>query len=218
VAKDKEYEEMYGLYLSGKTMKEISEQIGITVAAISKGFKIRGYVTRNSSWPRKRESVLSKIDDTFLVKHRKGWATLDPKVKGTIAESHIKRRLAKVGFDVWLPYANNHKADMGIYQLGRLARIQVKSATYDLPTKRFRTMLQTRDKQRNHIAYNLDDVDFFIIFCPGIADIYIIPAIVGCKHHSVSLLPHRDRIYRGTGIDWELYKNAFALLQEADNR
>ena len=218
MVKDKEYAEMYDLYLSGKTMKEISGQIGITVAAISKGFKIRGYATRDSSWPRRRESVLGKIDDGFLVKHKEKWDTLDSKVKGTIAESHIESRLAEAGFDVWLPYANNHKADMGIYQSGQFVRIQVKSATYDLPTKRFRTMLQTRDKQRNHIAYNLADIDFFIVFCPGVADIYIIPAFVGYKHHAVNMLPHRDRLYRGTGVDWEIYENAFELLREANSR
>lgn len=217
MVKDK-YEGMYDLYLAGETMEELADKFGITKQAVSKGFKVRGYVTRDSSWPRKRESVLSQTDDDFLVKHKERWAALDSKVKGTIAESHIKSRLAEAEFDVWLPYANNHKADMGIYQSGQLVRIQVKSATYDLPTKRFRTMLQTRDKQRNHIAYALADIDFFIVFCPGIADIYIIPAAIGCKHCAVNMLPHRDRIYRGTGVDWETYKNAFGLFREANGR
>lgn len=218
MAKDDKYEEMYDLYLLGETMEELAKKFGITKQAVSKGFKGRGYTTRDSSWPRKRESVLDKIDDSLLVKHKERWDTLDSKVKGTIAESCIKGRLAETGFDVWLPYMNNHKADMGVCQLGRLIRIQVKSATYDLPAKRFRAMLQTRDKEGNHIAYSLDDIDFFIVFCPSVVDIYIIPAIIGCKHYSVNMLPHRDRIYRGTGVDWEIYKNAFGLLREANSR
>lgn len=217
MAKDK-YKEMYDLYLAGETMEELASKFGITKQAVSKGFKVRGYATRDSSWPRRRGSMLSKIDDDFLVKHKERWDTLDSRVKGTIAESHIKSRLAEAGFDVWLPYANNHKADMGVYLSGQLIRIQVKSATYDPPTKRFRTMLQTHDKQHNHIAYDLADVDFFIVSCPGIADVYIIPAAIGCEHHAVNMLPHRDRLYRGTGVNWEIYKNAFGLLRETNSR
>ena len=206
------YQEMYEMYLSGKTLTQVAESFGITKQGVSKAFKARGYETRGLTGKRNKASLVALIDDDYLLEHKKTWIELDSKVKGVIAESNVKNKLAELGFDVWIPYMNNHRADVGIFYQDKLITIQVKSATYDPKTKRFRTMLQTKDKRRRHVSYERGDCDFFVLFCPGVIDMYVIPAEVGIANHAVNMMPHRDRIYRGTGIDWEIYKNAWHLL------
>ena len=208
------HQEMYEMYSQGKTMDEVAVVFGVTKQAVSKIFKARGYQTRGLTGRRNRASLVALIDDTYLLENKARWDGLDSKVKGTIAESNVKNKLAELGLDVWTPYMNNHRADVGIYHQGKLITVQVKSATYDPITKRFRTMLQTRDREGRHISYKEGEADFFIIYCPGVIDMYVIPASIGIINHAVNMMRHRERIYRGTGIDWEEYRNAFYLLTQ----
>jgi len=144
-------------------------------------------------------------------------SAIDSKIKGSIAESYIAARLAELGFDVWLPYMNNHKCDMAICQNGRLIRIQAKSAGFDVQSDRFRVMLTTRDKRGKHIKYDEDSQDFFIVKCEGIWVFYIIPSVIGVEHHSLNFYPHRERVWL-KGFDAEQYQDAFELIRNFDAR
>ncbi len=155
------------------------------------------------------------FDDSAILGQQERWSALDSKVKGTIAEDFVRARLAQEGFDVWTPYMNNHRSDVGVLVNGRLLRIQVKSASYDRESKRFRAMLQTRDKKKNHIAYRKDELDFFIVFCPFVNEFYVIPANVGIANHSVNMMPHRGRAISVGTDGWEQYRSAFALLRQS---
>ena len=208
------YQEMYELYQSGQTLDEVGATFGISGAGVHVAFKRRGLKTRGNDAPRRpKPSKVVEFDDAALVEFKKMWDGLDSKLKGTIIEGNVKNKLAELGFEVWMPYMNNHKADLGIIVTCKLLRIQVKSATYDPPTKRFRSMLQTRDKHGKHIKYNASDVDFFIIQCAGLQEFYVVPAAIGIENHNANLLPHRPHYQHTTGLDWEVYRNAFDLLR-----
>jgi hypothetical protein len=208
------YQAMYELYQSGKTLDEVGEAFGITGAGVQVAFKRRGWQTRGNDAPRRpKPSKVVEFDDSALVEFKKMWDGLDSKLKGTIIEGNVKNKLAELGFDVWIPYMNNHKADLGLLIDGRLIKLQVKSATYDPTTKRFRSMLQTRDRDGNHIKYKSADVDFFIVQCAGLQEFYIIPTAIGIENHSVNLIPHRNFFIQHSGPDWEVYRNAFDLLK-----
>lgn len=144
-------------------------------------------------------------------------ADIDPKMKGSIAESYVALRLAELGFDVWLPYMNNHKADLAVFQNGRLVCIQVKSAGFDMQSDRFRAMLTTRDRSGKHILPNADSQDFFIVKCEGVTAYYVIPTEIGLAHRSLNFYPHRDRVWH-TGFDAEGYRDAFYLIKDFDSR
>lgn len=209
------FKEMYHRYCEGETLASLAQVYGVSKQAISKGFQRRGYPTRGFSGPRQKPSLLPGIDDKVLIEAKEKWDQLDTLTKGTIAEGYVKNRLAELGFDVWIPYTNNHKSDMAVLVNHRFLRIQVKSATYSPEEKRFRTMLQTRDRQGNHIGYKDGVIDFFIVFCPGIHAFYVIPASIGNINQAVNMIPHRHRFFElNKGRDWEQYFEAFHLLQE----
>lgn len=79
----------------------------------------------------------------------------------------------------------------------------------------FMTMLQTRDRDGNHIRYKSEDIDFFIVYCAGLPapEFYVIPACVGIERHSVTMFPHRTRLIKLTRFDFEIYRDAFHLLR-----
>lgn len=213
MAKDR-FEAMYEEYQQGATVKKVGEKHGISGSAVHAAFQRRGFKLRDHSSPRAKHSKLAGFDDSAFADFKKMWDALDSKIKGTIIEGNIKNKLAEKGFDVWCPYMNNHKADFGVLVGGRLLRIQAKAATYDTETKRFRAALQTRDKNKRHIKYKPEDVDFFIVQCAGLQEFYVVPAAVGIRNQSLNLLPHRERFKQRTADDWEIYRNRFDLLKK----
>lgn len=213
----KDFSAMYQDYINGKTLKTIAVENSLTPQAVHKAFKRRGWETRKATITRARVSGIQAIDDSELVAFKRHWVTLDSKVKGTIVESAVKSILAENGFDVWQPYINNQKSDLGILCNGRFLRIQVKCAVYDTRAKRFRCPLKTRDKDGQHIPYNPDDIDFFVVQCAGLQEFYIVPSAIGCNTPDMNMFPHRDRIasLSDRRVNWEVYRNAFHLLWEA---
>lgn len=212
-----DFETMYQEYIAGKTLKVLATENDTTPQAIHGAFKRRGWDTSKPIYGRARGSILQTIDDSELMAFKTHWSTLDSKVKGTIVESAIKSELAQQGFDVWQPYINNQKSDLGILCNGRFLRVQVKCAVYDANSKRFRCPLKTRDKDGQHIPYTTDDIDFFIVQCAGLQEFYVVPSEIGCNNTNMNMFPHRDRIttFSDGQVDWEVYRNAFHLLWEA---
>lgn len=151
--------------------------------------------------------------NTDLIAAKVALSGVDPKMKGSIAESYVALRLAELGFDIWMPYMNNHKADLAVLVRQRLVRIQVKSATFDLRHERFRAILTTRDREGKHVKYQPDSQDFFIIKPEGLFVFYVIPSAVGIAHHSLNVYPHRERVF-AKEFNAEIYKDAFHLLRQ----
>jgi hypothetical protein len=147
-----------------------------------------------------------------FIKAKKRISTLDSKMKGQISESYVLAKLAEAGFDVWKPYMNNHKADLGVIIDNRLIRIQVKTATFDETSDRFRGSTTTKDKNGNHISYDGNLIDFFIFVCLEASAFYVIPAKICIKRRSLNFYPHRNKSKARYKFDTTEYKDAFRLI------
>ena len=137
--------------------------------------------------------------------------------KGKIAEDFTSMKLIEQGFDVFVPYTPQHKTDLIVVDVGKIVKIQVKSAIWDKKTGRFRVPLLRKislgaDKgSRKH--YKDSDVDFFSLVCLGIDSIYIVPFKL-CKQHSyANLYPHRPKQIQ-KGFDWDQYRDNFQSIRD----
>ena len=156
---------------------------------------------------------IAGVDDSGLVKNQDVFLTLDTKLVGTITEDQVRVKLALLGFDVFVPYMNNHKTDLALVRGAHICKLQVKSAVYDRGNKRFRAQLRTKDREGHHIGYSAADVDFFLVKCNGLEEYYVIPYAIGNIQHNLNLYPHRLKM-RVKGVDFEPYRNNFELLED----
>ncbi|PHS02588.1 MAG: hypothetical protein COA78_20750 [Blastopirellula sp.] len=171
----------------------------------------RTAVTQKASKLGVKSPRRADLDDDELLNGQTELSNIDNKLVGTINEDYVRIALSVRGFEVFLPYMNNHKTDLIIVRNTRIAKIQIKSAGYDGQCKRFRAMLKTKDKHGKHIGYENADVDFFVVKCNGINEYYVIPFNVGNVASSANLYPHRPKLTM-SGICFEEYRNAFHLL------
>ena len=105
------------------------------------------------SAPRRNE-----IDDSELSDNQDVFKKIDSKTVGTINEDEVKIKLATLGYDVFLPYMNNHKTDLVVIHKDKVCKLQVKSASYEQSNRRFRAQLRTKDKSNSFVSYSESDV------------------------------------------------------------
>ena len=130
--------------------------------------------------------------------------------RGAESEALVAARLLTEGFDVWMPTMPSHRSDMGVVTGNQLTRLQVKTATYDKKTRRFRCTLMTKRKGR-HLQYQIQDFDFFVLRCPEVNAFYVIPVEDGIRMGYVNLYPQREMLM-DRGNETEKYRDRFDLL------
>ena len=137
---------------------------------------------------------------------------LGAREKGKIAEDMTSIALTQRSFDVFVPYTPNHQTDTIIVRGSRACKIQVKAAVWEKTSGRFRVPLR-RKNPRTHKRqkYAATDIDFFALICLGFDDLYLVPYITCQEHTEAHLYPHRPKKIQ-VGFDWELYRNAYGLL------
>lgn len=191
-------------------MAQIASKVGVCVTTLKRVILKHKLPQRKRRYA-KRETA---IDDTKIVQFKAAWDKLDSTVKGTIAENHVKNRLSELGFDVWEPFCQNHKTDLFILEGRDIRKVQVKSATYDRKTKAFRANVTRRRRQGKKSGYELEDVDFFIVYCGGLdtLEFYVAPANLVIGRTDMKLYPHRSKGAFAGGPEWETFRNAFNLL------
>lgn len=205
-------EKMYELYQTGKTLREVGAEFGLSAQYVKVLFAKSGLATRNKPRTRNKPSKVGAIAFDWA-DERKAWGALDTKIKGEVAENYVKNRLLELGFEVWVSITPNSKSDMAVVcpSSGRLIRIQVKCATYVETDKRYRAIITTKDKRGEKVKYRSDDIDFFIVFCPFVKQFYVLPISVVGHASNLNLLPHRER-FKTTANIYETYLDAFGLL------
>ena len=152
------------------------------------------------------------LEDSDLSNNQSLLNRIDNKLVGTINEEFVRIKLALEGYDLAIPYMNNHKTDLYIIFSNIIVKIQIKSAVYDTQNKRFRASLRTKNRIGEHIAYSPKDVDFFIVKCNGIDAYYVLPFTEVEKEHYANLYPHRAKM-QIKGFDFEKYKNRFDIIK-----
>lgn len=203
------------LYASGLRLKDVAQKTGFCVTTVKKFMALNGCDSRARGSFKKGIGPVKQFDDATLVEFKAAWDRLDSTVKGSISENHVKTRLSELGFDVWEPFCQNHRTDLIIFSGQRILRIQVKSATYDIKLKSFRANVTRRRRSMERVGrYELEDVDFFIIYCGGLNTLqfYVIPAKEAVGRSDLKLYPHRPKEPMKEGPDWGRYRNAFSLL------
>jgi len=209
-----EQQHICDLYRSGLRLQDVAERTGFCIATVKKFMELNGCVARQRG-KLKGSGRVRDFDDEELIKFKASWDKLPSTMKGTIAETYAKNRLAELGFDMWEPFGQNHVTDLIILRGNKLHRIQVKSATYDKKTKAFRANVTRHRRGGKMTSYTLDDVDFFVIYCGGLETLqfYIVPANKVIGRTDLKLYPHRPKGLMGErSVDWIDYNNAFHLL------
>ncbi len=135
--------------------------------------------------------------------------------KGKIAEDLTSIKLSQNGFDVFIPYTPNHQTDLMVVKDTKVAKLQIKSCSWDRKTERFRVPLVRKNGRNNERKfYEEKDIDFFVLYCLGVDAIYIVPFDVCKKHKGANLYPHRPKLIFDGKFDWEQYRDSFSLIEQ----
>ena len=140
---------------------------------------------------------------------------MDTKLKADIAESAVTTELLKRGFKVLHPVGDRLSYDLAIDLGGRLLRIQVKSAWYDMKAKCYVVdARRTKTNRRRMIrqCYCADDFDFAIIYLADKGVFYVMPILVFCGYDStVTFVEEEKRQRRPKSAD---YRERWDLLSD----
>jgi len=124
---------------------------------------------------------------------------MDTKLKADIAESAVTTELLKRGFKVLQPIGDRLSYDLGVDFQGRLLRIQVKSAWFNVKHDSYvvdgrRTKTNRRRMLRKR--YSAEDFDFAIIYLADLQVFYVMPVAVFCSYGSTVTLVETDKRQR----------------------
>lgn len=158
------------------------------------------------------------VDDSGEAEHHDRMLDLDNKAVGTITENAAFIQLALEGFDVFLPYMNNHKTDALVLRGAAVSKLQMKTAVYDKENKRYRCELGTKHvREGTRTQYDEADVDFFVVKCGGLDEWYIFPHEISTRYRTPNMYPHRlKQVHRG--FDFEPYRNRWDLIRDHLNK
>ncbi|MCK4819798.1 hypothetical protein KA005_28790 [bacterium] len=97
--------------------------------------------------------------------------------KGRLSEAHVLRALLLVGYQVFIPFGEQHRIDFVIAdQEGKLFKVQVKTAQL---IERDRIIIRTANTTRKDgklvTKSYVGDVDFIAAYCPDLDKCYLIP-------------------------------------------
>lgn len=140
---------------------------------------------------------------------------MDTKLRGDIAEQAAILYALKQGWGVLQPVGDRLSYDLVFDVAGKLIKIQVKSAWFDVPSGNYvvdnrRTKTNRRIMLRD--AYQLVDFDFALVYLENLDLFYVFPVDVfisyGSEIHLVEA-EKRQRKPRST-----VYRNAWHLISQ----
>lgn len=121
--------------------------------------------------------------------------TQDTKLRADIAESAVITELLRRGFNVLRPVGDRLPYDVGIDLNGKLIRLQVKSAWYEV-SKRLYTVdarrTKTNRRRMRRAWYAVGDFDFAILYVPKENVCYVMPVETFMSYRSGISLVERD--------------------------
>jgi antitoxin (DNA-binding transcriptional repressor) of toxin-antitoxin stability system len=124
--------------------------------------------------------------------------SMNPNVKGAVAEQAIVLAATKLRVPVWRPVAEHGRADRLLEIAGYLLRVQVKwgrlSPRGDVVIVQLRTSRHT-PKGYVHSTYTESEVDLIAVYCGDLNRCYLLPIslVAGMKQIHLRLEPTRNR-------------------------
>lgn len=185
---DRRIKAIYKQYKAGDSLDKVAAHHGMSAAYLHKAFQARGLEVRKIR--SKKEEYLTTDQKQKLGE----WSDLSVLARGELAEIRAAELLTYVGLSVWQPIQINHIVDLVASRTGVACRIQVKTASYDKKTDRFRLTVGTKNKESAHIRYAEGAFDFAMVYCPGVDAMYIFSEAQLARINHVNLLPHRPRL------------------------
>jgi len=128
---------------------------------------------------------------------------------GYLTEKKVQSKLVEEGFSIFEPHDEGGTVDFLSYKKRIFKRLQVKTATYDSKTDRFKiSLMRTR-----HQNYDYNDFDYFIGYLYEVDVFYAVPVDILKEQKVINIYPHRKKKFKNKNkIDYEIYKDNFELL------
>jgi PD-(D/E)XK nuclease superfamily protein len=127
----------------------------------------------------------------------------DTKAKGDLTEAKILARLLEKGKVVLIPFGNNQRFDLVIYENEKFIRIQCKTARFKDGAVVFKT--SSVHKNRARVGYSLKSyrgqIDLFMAYCPELNKIYSVP-VDQAPEHGCNLRVDFPKQNKQLGVRW----------------
>ncbi|GEM_PF-471300 len=98
----------------------------------------------------------------------------DTKRIGVISELHAMLALAKLGYQILVPFGENQRYDFVIDDGVTLARVQVKTGTLRGSYIKYNCMSTHGHRGRRARPY-FGQIEFLAVYCPGNGKVYLLP-------------------------------------------
>lgn len=97
---------------------------------------------------------------------------------GAFAEARVMLAFMREGFAVLRPFSDTERYDLVIERGGQCLKIQVKTGRLSNGTIRYHLQSQTNYKLKKPTSYRTyeKEVDFIVIYCFDLDQLYILPA------------------------------------------
>lgn len=106
-----------------------------------------------------------------------------PHRKGVVTEAIVIARLLERGIAVATPYGDNERYDLIAETSDQsLLKLQIKSGYFRDGVVEFRGVSQHTNAQGNHYKPYGDDIDYFIVYCDTLDELFLVPVwMVGTR-------------------------------------
>ncbi|MCX5697094.1 MAG: group I intron-associated PD-(D/E)XK endonuclease [Candidatus Omnitrophica bacterium] len=146
---------------------------------------------------------------------------MDTKLKADIAESAATTELLSRGFRVLRPIGDRLSYDLGVDLRGRLVRIQVKSAWFNVKSQCYIVdVRRTKTNRRRMLRkrYGRNDFDFAVIYLADRQVFYVIPISVFTNYGSTLTFVEEEKRQRKPRSAryrerWDLLSNGLSNQQ-----
>jgi PD-(D/E)XK endonuclease len=98
----------------------------------------------------------------------------DTKTIGDISEAHVILAMRKLGYDVLLPFGENHRYDLVIDDGRNLARVQVKTGRVRGGVIRYNCSSTHAHRGGTTRPY-FGQIEYLAVYCPETGKVYILP-------------------------------------------
>jgi hypothetical protein len=139
--------------------------------------------------PHSTDVVASDTGDANTPKAKR-----DTKHIGDISEARVLAKLVEAGYEVWLPFGENHRYDLVIDDGERLFRVQVKTGRLRGGAILYNCSSSHAHRKGGSRPY-FGEIDYLAVYCPETQKVYLLPEqeLTATKAH-LRVAPTRNKM------------------------